>query len=325
MGKSNFWTYVKQLFGVDLADNVGLAGKGLSGSMDLKGDHFEAVGIPLTEFRDSDPTHPYPYQLAKIVVTDNATKAVLAQATVVGPVSTEMHCDYCHYDGGVSSIATGRVETNILTLHDNENMGDYPPGHTGALMNRRPILCAECHSSNAIDAPGVPGLPSFSNAMHSKHAERVSPDMNGCYSCHPGPQTKCLRGVMSMQNGLTCISCHGAMANVAQNSSPWLNEPRCDSAACHGSAYAQDQPLYRNSRGHGAVYCEGCHDSTHAIAISREPNDRIKFLDLQGYAGTLGQCTVCHGTWPTSPGPHGILRAPRPMDQGALFLLLYGP
>ena len=56
VGKSNFWTYVKQLFGVDLAPNIGLAGKGLSGSMDLKGDHFEAVGIPLTEFRDSDPT-----------------------------------------------------------------------------------------------------------------------------------------------------------------------------------------------------------------------------------------------------------------------------
>ena len=162
VGKSNFWTYVTQLFGVTLAPNIGLTGKGLSGTMDLSGDHFEATAIPLTEFKDNDLTHPYPYQLAKIVVKDTVSGAVLAQETIVGPVSTEMHCDNCHYDGGVGGIATGRVETNILTLHDNQNMGDYPPGHTGALMNRRPILCAECHSSNAIGKPGVAGLPSFS-------------------------------------------------------------------------------------------------------------------------------------------------------------------
>jgi hypothetical protein len=322
VGKSNFWTYVNQLFGVALAPNVGLAGKGLSGTMDLNVDHFEAVGIPLTEFRDSAPNTSYPYQLAKIVVTDNTSGGLLTQATVVAPVSTEMHCDYCHYDGGVNGIATGRVETNILTLHDNEEMGDYPPGHTGALMNRRPILCAECHSSNALGKPGVAGLPSLSNAIHTRHAGIVPQGMTGCYNCHPGPQTKCLRGVMSQQKGLTCIDCHGNITTVSQNPSPWLNEPRCDSAACHGSAFAQDQPLYRHSKGHGAIYCEGCHDSTHAIAPSREYNDRIKFLALQGYPQTLGKCTVCHSTQPTTPGPHGILHPKRPLPSGVLLPLI---
>lgn len=118
VGKSNFWEYDQQLFGVDLAPNVGLAGKGLSGEMDRVDDHFVAEGIPLTEYRDSDPTGPYPYQLATVIAHDASTGAELARSTVVAPVSNEMHCDTCHFDGGVEDIATGRVETNILTLHD---------------------------------------------------------------------------------------------------------------------------------------------------------------------------------------------------------------
>jgi len=169
VGKSNFWDYDQQLFGVDLPSNVGLTGKGLSGEMELDGDHFVAEGIPLTEFRDSDPTTPYPYQLATVVVYDAGTGLELARTIAVAPVSTEMRCDNCHYDGGIEDIATGRVETNILTLHDLENMDEYPPGHTGPLMNRRPILCAECHASNALGAPGVADLPNLSKAMHDRH------------------------------------------------------------------------------------------------------------------------------------------------------------
>ena len=307
VGKSNFWDYDLQLFGVDLAPNVGLTGKGLSGTMDLSTDHFVAEGIPLTEFRDSDLANRYPYQLAQIVVEEIPSGTELVRSTVVAPVSTEMRCDSCHYDGALEEISTGRVETNILALHDKENETEYPPGHTGALMDRRPILCAECHASNALNEPGVSGLPNLSKAMHEKHAEKVSQDLAGCYSCHPGPETKCLRGVMAEEKGMDCIDCHGTMLTVSQNPSPWLNEPRCDTAACHGSGYAQDQPLYRMSKDHGGIYCGACHDSTHAIAPSREPNDAIKFIELQGRSGTLYQCTVCHSRQPLAAGPHGIV------------------
>jgi len=71
-------------------------------------------------------------------------------------------------------------------------------------------------------------------------------------------------------------------------------------------ATQQDQPLYRNSIGHGAVFCEACHDSTHAIAESREPRDGLKFVDLQGHAGTLNTCTVCHLTQPAGTFQHDI-------------------
>lgn len=306
VGKSNFWTYDLALFGVDLPPNVGLTGKGLSGTMDLHGDHFIAEGIPLTEYNDSDWVNRYPYQRALVVAARTDTHEELARLTVVAPVSTEMRCDFCHYDGGLEEISTGRVETNILTLHDKENLDEYPPGHTGKLMDRRPVLCAECHSSNALNAAGMPGLPSLSRAMHEKHSGEVPESLDGCYKCHPGPQTKCLRGVMSEQKGMDCIDCHGNMATVSQNPSPWLIEPRCDSTACHGSGYHQDKPLYRLSKGHGGIYCEACHDSTHAIAPSRESNDMIKFLTLQGHDGTLDKCLVCHSSFPVSPGPHGV-------------------
>jgi hypothetical protein len=216
-----------------------------------------------------------------------------------------MHCDYCHSDNGKGNegIATGKVETNILTRHDLEHQGEYPSGHAGPLMGRRPILCAECHASNALGAPGAPGVPSLSNAMHSKHQDESPSTLNGCYNCHPGPQTRCLRDVMS-QRGMDCISCHGPMSTVAQNANPWLNEPRCD--GCHNSgAYQQNQPLYRNSQEHGGIYCEACHDSTHAIAPSSQPNDAIKFIKLQGHTGTLDTCTVCHSSTLTGSGPHG--------------------
>jgi hypothetical protein len=298
--KSNFWTNAKALFGVDLAPNIGLTGKGLAGNMDLSGDHFEARGIPLTEFRDSAPTTPYPYQLANLVATDLSTGKVIATQTVVAPVSTEMRCDNCHSDGQINGIATGKVERNILTLHDQKFQALYPAGNTTPLMDRRPVLCAGCHSSNALGAPGVAGVMSLSNAMHTRHTGIVQDSLNGCYSCHPGPTTQCLRDTMKAE-GLTCIDCHGGLAQVSKNANPWLNEPKCTN--CHDGV-TQDNALYRLSKGHGGVYCEGCHDSTHAIAPSSQANDQIKFINLQGAPGPLHKCTVCHLTQPSSGGFH---------------------
>jgi hypothetical protein len=304
--KTNFWTYAPQLFDVQLPDNVGLKGKGMADVMDVNGDYFVAEGIPLTEFTDSNPTVPYPYQLAELTAKDVSTGAVLATLTVVAPVSTEMHCDTCHASGKDPGGNQPRVELNILALHDEEQGTN--------LLNSRPVLCARCHSSNALGAPGVSGVPSLSNAMHQRHTEEIPDTLDGCYSCHPGPTTQCLRDAMSLNvpspidptRNMNCVDCHGGMADVAQNIDPWLIEPRCDT--CHTETdtrqYNQDQPLYRFSKGHGSVYCEACHDSTHAIATSREANDAIKFNQLQGKTGTLDTCTVCHLSQPAGPGPH---------------------
>ena len=304
VGKTNFWTYAKALFGATLADNVGLKGKGLSGTLDLSGDHYVAEGIPLTEFSDSAPTVRQPYQVATVVVKDSTTGAVLATQSVVTPTSSEMRCDNCHSDTGRAhpQKLTGKVETNILQFHD-EQSGTH-------LMTSQPVLCASCHSSNALGAPGKSGIKSLSNAMHETHSEEIPNTLDGCYNCHPGPQTRCLRDVMSQTKGMTCVDCHGTMSKVSQNTSPWLNEPRCDT--CHNNGkFNQNNALYRLSKDHGGLYCEACHDSTHAVAPSREAADAIKFIALQGKNGPISTCTVCHTTPPAGNlGPHGTSFTP---------------
>jgi predicted CxxxxCH...CXXCH cytochrome family protein len=317
--KTNFWQNAPALFNVTLEPNVGLAGKALTGTMDAAGNHFIAEGIPLTEYRDED-VRPgrdvsqwprYPYQLASLTASSIDTGAMLAVNTIVAPVSSELSCDNCHLDDGDATTRypitpTGKVETNILTLHDYLSSAQYPAPYTALLMDSRPVLCAKCHASNALGAAGMPGVSNLSNAMHNHHKDLddITPDTNGCYKCHPGPQTQCLRDTMSQGFSMSCVTCHGTIDIVAQNTDPWLNEPRCDNVACHGSGYALNQPLYRNSTGHGGVFCAGCHDSPHAVAPSRESNDAIKFVNLQGHSGTLRECTVCHLTQPTAPFVH---------------------
>ena len=297
--KSNFWQYAQALFGLPspLPDNVGLDGATLSGAMTTSTDHFVIVGVPLTPYRDAPlpytSTNWYPYQQAYMTAKDSGTGTVLIDTTTVAPVSTEMRCDTCHADGKDPGGRTGNVETNILTLHDREE------GTT--LMSQRPVLCANCHASNALGLPGAPGVKNLSNAMHGRHAEET----NNCYLCHPGQVTRCLRDVM-WSKGLTCVNCHGTMADVANPARrPWIDVPRCGD--CHGTNFAENaNTRYRDSVGHGGMYCEACHGSPHAILPTIQANDNVQSIAYQGYPGAIRSCSVCHTTTPQGAGPHGI-------------------
>jgi len=293
VGKTDFWSWEDRLFGVHLPDNIGLTGRGLTGDLDWAGDHFVADGTPLTPFDDGQLLHEQPFQLANLVAR-NAQDQIVAQTQIVTPVSNEMTCSACHdpEDGET-------VDQDILREHDEE--------HGTNLMGSRPVLCATCHASNALGMPGNPNLPSLSLAMHERHAEET----DDCYLCHPGPHTQCLRDVMSQQYGMVCQDCHGTMLQVARSielgREPWLEEPRCGS--CHGFNYEEEpNTLYRNSNnGHGGLYCPVCHNSPHAILPSREERDNRQMVAVQGHAGTLRDCTVCHGIVPSGPGPHGYV------------------
>jgi hypothetical protein len=336
VGKTDFWQYAKQLFGKDLEPDVGLSGAKLAGKMQIAaGDHFAIEGVPLTPYLDSAPgpgsQYWYPYQKAHLVAKDSVTGAVLAETITVAPVSTEMRCDTCHADGMREGIATGNVETNILTLHDQEEETN--------LMGSRPVLCANCHGSNALGVPDKPDIPNLSRAMHNRHAPggdaAASPWLaaaqaltaradsatiptavadegtNNCYLCHPGQQTQCLRDVM-YSKGVTCIDCHGGTAAVADPARrPWIDLPRC--GTCHASQFAENPgKRYRDSVGHGGLYCESCHGSPHAILPTVQYNDNIQNIALQGHPGTLDTCTVCHTQIPAGAGPHGINPAIQP-------------
>lgn len=104
---------------------------------------------------------------------------------------------------------------------------------------------------------------------------------------------------------MTCTDCHvgGMEALSDEDRTPWVDEPRCGD--CHDAQHAENPGvLFRFSKGHGGLYCESCHNSTHAVLPSRDNDDNLQSIALQGYAGTIGECTVCHLSEPGSGGPH---------------------
>lgn len=338
---------------------------------------FAAHGVPIAPYDDNDKPNQYP--MMRLMLT-NAAGDVLAMSDIVLPVSDEMDCSLCHASssGPAAEPAAGWVmdnhpgrdyRLNILRLHDERGLtnanyvaalatnGFNPAGlYTTATADNRPILCASCHLSEALPGSGVAGIPPLTEAMHAGHEVVIDPrngmslgsDANrqSCYTCHPGSETRCLRGAMGRavapdgSMSMQCQSCHGGMADVGSPTrTGWLDEPNCQ--ACHvGSATnsfgvirftdaltngsfrvpdedrfatnpdtpAPGHSLYRFSKGHGGLQCSACHGSTHAIYPTAHANDNISSSQIQGHGGTLGECTACHQTMPNtrSGGPHGM-------------------
>ncbi len=366
IGKSNFWQYAGSLFGTALPAGAGLQGMWMPG--DAGGDLtrttlgwdaalglFKAPGIPIFPVDDAGRTNPYP--LMRFSAYDKAG-ALLSSTDVVLPVSDETSCRSCHATS--TSDTEDQVRQRILDLH-NARLGTSLAA---------PVLCASCHYSPALDLSGS-GPSSvqqqhetMSRVMHDFHANKVgrysdapvgsgsgflssppAPSAQACYLCHPGANTKCLRGAMT--STLDCQNCHGKMAAVGgavSGRTPWLDEPTCQS--CHAgdavSKTTSDQPLaadgirftlayspsdatatptlatnkrfaendgklYRKSKGHGGLACEACHGSTHAIWAAAG-NDDVAATELQGHAGTIAECGTCHLAAPSNGlgGPHGM-------------------
>ena len=295
-GKTDFWDHVEALFGVALPPDVGLAGKGLSGEFDLHGDWFLAEGIPLTPFTDAAPSVEDAYQQALIILRDGQG-VELSRSTPVMPVSTEVGC-----------VASGchSSELSILYQHEGPGEGGFDPADA-------PILCASCHGSPPLTGPNPGPEGYFSQVIHEKHKfiDEVYPGLAACQKCHPGPQTRCLRGTMANDHGMICQDCHGTMEQIEQSidngRTPWVEEPAC--RTCHTSTYGEPAgTLYRNAPGPRRAHVHGLPTTVrHAIFPSREARDNQVMVDLQGHAGTLSDCRVCHGVNPTGPGPHGVL------------------
>ncbi len=300
VNKTNFWDYAHVLFGLSspLPPDIGLTGNGLTGLFQPHNGYHEVTGIPITPFPDNDLEHEHPYQLLHVEAWDAATNTWLASTDAVIPVSNEIGC--------VSSGCHSSVQ-DILDEH---------PDEAGFNPNAKPILCASCHASPALGTQGIPEAGYLSFRLHEKHKDmRPINGIASCYKCHPGTNAQCLRDVMSTHptDPMICQDCHGTMEEVAasieEGRIPWLEEPSCGS--CHGAAFAEEPgTLFRESRGHGGLFCSACHGSPHAILPSREANDNLQNMRLQGHAGTLSDCNVCHVTRPSGPGPHGLSAPP---------------
>ncbi len=299
---TNFWVYAPQ-FGWSVPNNVGITGTPLTGNMslDAKGLSWQAVGIPITPY-DDDGTWD-PYGTAVITLKDSSGK-VLQTAKVVAPVSTEMMCSNCH---GITN-----PQLSILQAHDASNGTHLASDQAKGIVH----LCAECHSDNALGAPGKAGIESLSLAMHNFHKDKMSTTaaaantFPSCYNCHPGPKTQCLRGIM-YRAGKTCEDCHGNMYGMTNSllagRNAWVQEPQC--GGCHGAQHAENaNTLFRNSvlmNGpedmNGKIYCEACHNSTHAELTTANPADPTIPQQFQGDNYWIWNCTVCHSSQSQRP------------------------
>jgi len=303
--KTDFWVYALQLFGVQPALNKGLTGLGLAGTMTpiTRDGRWEAKGIPITDKMDgSTPTAPIinPFPVSRVEVKNKSTGALLAWTKAVVPVSTEIACNTCHTPTNGMT-----VESTILAAHDRL--------HNTNLMNSKPVLCASCHADPALGAPGKAGVSNMSLAMHRAHAPRVAnlkaAGQNSCYSCHPGNRTQCQRDV-HMSRGMSCVNCHGdefAVGNPARK--PWQDEPSCGS--CHKKRkpkfdFEPPGVLFRNAKGHGGVACAACHSSPHATTPTVTGADNEQAILLQGSAGVIRDCKICHIKTPSDKFFHKV-------------------
>jgi hypothetical protein len=367
--KSNFWTYVNTLFLANVPPETGLAGYKTQSATannltyNTTEGYWEAVGIPTVPYDNKGVWNPYPMA---ILTAKDSTGKVLATAKIVLAVSDEMSCNKCHASGTDTAAmpASGWVynsdpakdpKLNILKKHDDKwpisgyltqlskNGYNYQSSLYQTAVSGTPVLCAACHSDNALSASGLSGINSLSQDMHGLHGPQVNPatgitldkttdDLNSCYLCHPGPVTQCKRGAMNTQ---TCAACHGNVSFVSTATrNPWIIEPAC--LMCHNTSQrftttfdtngqwrqTTDQTfatnanvpvngadLYRYSKGHGNVFCSGCHGSPHAEYPTLQANDSVYPTHLQNYVAKITECKTCHASTLTATangGPHGV-------------------
>ena len=321
VGKTDFWQYAPQLFGVDLPQGIGLTGNGLEGTMARVGDHFEATGIPVLPYDDQLNWNPFQIAIVKLKMDSRKGKKAVEKSRVVLPVSDEINCGQCHMQGMDGTVSlpidpasqltgTENIFLNILMVHDYYNgPNGLTPATENNLVDMQPVLCAKCHSSNALGTPGAAGVKSVSLAMHNWHNPDRAPDAT-CYSCHPGELTQCLRttingmGYLGSEPSCQTGMCHGGMPAMADASrEPWVTLPNCEQ--CHGVNYSTGTDLYRHAKGHGGIYCAACHNSPHAWWPSKLWADNLEPRNIQGNFYAIGKdCSICHTNKQKGDSPH---------------------
>jgi hypothetical protein len=128
-------------------------------------------------------------------------------------------------------------------------------------------------------------------------------DLPRCQSCHTGDATSHL----TLADG-SLMTSDGIRTLLAFNPTDAAASPR----KAPSSRFAENSnTLFRFSKGHGGIACEGCHNSTHAIWPNPDAqhNDNVASQQLQGHSGTVTECTACHGAGTLAAslgGPHGM-------------------
>lgn len=245
-------------------------------------------------------------------------------------VSQPVLCAQCHYSpaldlagtGPTTSLPTfskaihsfhGKLQDSqgqpVFTADINGNCYQCHPGRTtqclrGAMANGG-MDCFDCHGDLASAGGDHPLLAGGSiDGANDGKARRPWQDLPRCQSCHTGD------AVSYLSSGTGLI--HDATSPFRLVQAYRTGDLSASPLAAPASRFAENsQSLFRFSKGHGGIFCEGCHGSTHAVWPNSDPaaNDNVAATALQGYPGVIKECTACHpaGSLPvTSNGPHGL-------------------
>ena len=149
-------------------------------------------------------------------------------------------------------------------------------------MSRRPTRAAFHLAADFYDNPATPRVP-WANEP-------------GCGSCHTGYATSNLAGTagtlvnptdtLGNRDGIRLLAAYLAGDAKATPIVP-NNKAFAENVVAEGGAADGNPKLYRVSTGHGGLFCEACHGSTHAEWPSRQP-ERQRQHPGQGSPGSLG-------------------------------------
>jgi hypothetical protein len=164
--------------------------------------------------------------------------------------------------------------------------------------------CNDCHGDMLAVGGKFVLLPGGSiDGANDGNPRRPWVDLPRCQSCHTGDAVEFLSVPNLVADRDWPFRLRQAFATGDASASPLL---------ALNTRFAEDtDTLFRFSKGHGGIACENCHGSTHAIwpNDTNAANDNEAAKNLQGYAGTIIECSVCHesGSLPrTTNGPHGL-------------------
>lgn len=218
-------------------------------------------------------------------------------------------CYQCHPGRNTQCFRGAMYEAGQACQDCHGNMMQVGNDFSGNVASGGAFVVAGDYYTNA----GTPRIPWANEPM--------------CQSCHTGDTRSNLAGSTNVVKAADGIRLIQAYRTGDANAKPLVATNRRFAENQTGSGSTTKQVLFRLSRGHGGVFCEGCHGSTHAEwpnAIANA-NDNVAATQLQGHSGKIVECATCHGSTPFATssfrrnfdangwmkGPHGM----HPVDQ----------
>ena len=201
----------------------------------------------------------------------------------------------------------------------------------GAMANGG-LVCQDCHGQMADVGDDFTRdvTPANPGAFHLAADFYTNPDTPrvpwanepGCGSCHTGYATDNLAGTagtlvnptdtLGNTDGIRLLATYRQDDAKATPIVP-TNKAFAENVVAEGTDADGNPKLYRVSTGHGGLFCESSHGSTHAEWPTANPNanDNVTANQLQGHSGYIAECQVCHEADDDSlplgnNGPHGM-------------------